>query len=435
MPATDFDVIVIGAGLAGIAATERLTAAGKRVALVEARSRFGGRVLTQRRASVDYPLEAGPEWFDSMGPIHDLLLARSHPTPEAAGRHWRRAGDELRDIDDWADGGEPVHQRLQQITGRDRSLGRALHQCCGGPQYAQATAMVRRYVEGFHAADPDQLSLAWWNQVEAVQSAEASQLRSRDGLDCAVNALLAQLGAACTVYLGTTVLGVRWKPGEVSVDCITGTTTGTLRAPVAVITLPLAVLRLPTGARGAVRFSPALSSKRQAFDRLATGPVIKLNLVFDAPFWRDLPSLRDALFVQDFSQPIPTWWTMRPVDAPVLVGWAAGPQVARVGSTAPDALIRTAVESLSHAMRVPVAAIARRLTSWHWHDWQRDPLTQGGYSWVRTGGIDAHRVLAAPLSHTLYFAGEATLGEGFNATMDGAIQSGWRAATELLARA
>jgi monoamine oxidase len=68
----------------------------------------------------------------------------------------------------------------------------------------------------------------------------------------------------------------------------------------------------------------------------------------------------------------------------------------------------------------------------HWHDWQADPFARGAYTWVRAGGTEAHRSLAAPLRSTLFFAGEATCGEGFNATMDGAIQSGWRAAAEVL---
>jgi monoamine oxidase len=295
--------------------------------------------------------------------------------------------------------------------------------------------MLRRYIEGFHAADPDALSLRWWNQVEAVQSADASQLRSPGGLNHAVDALLAQLPRSCTVFLGTTARAVRWGSRGVEMDCTTGATAGTVRAASAVVTLPLAVLRLAPGATGAVEFAPSLSPKREAFERLATGPVIKLNLRFDRPFWEDISGLDEMLFLQDFTQPIPTWWTARPAASPVLVGWVAGPQVARIAKEVrtPQRLLRAALTSLAAATRLRVGQVASRLVGWYCHDWQRDPLAQGAYSWARVGGLSAHAQLAEPLRRTLYFAGEATRGGGFNATMDGAIQSGWRASEQLLA--
>ena len=426
-----FDTIVIGAGLAGIAAAQRLSQGGRRVALVDARSLFGGRVWTRRDPAPEYPLEMGPEWFNASGPIQQLLAARKLPMPESSGSLLRRVQGELRNIfdpdEDWLE----LRARLSALTGPDRSLASALNACCDEPRFAEAAASLRNYVAGFHGADPAQLSLHWLRQVEANQPAGAAELRAPGGLDQMVNAFLEQVGASCTVYLDTTVTGVRWRDGDVQVECTSGGKRGTLSADAAVITLPLAVLRLPPGA-GGVRFSPALTSKRPAFAQLATGPAVKVLMVFDAPFWKELPQLDDVLFVQDLSQSLPTWWTADPVDAPVLAGWAAGTQVARVGSLHPDKLQRTALRSLSHVLGLPLDHVSKRLRSWHWHNWQHDPLARGAYSWVRAGGVDAHTLLAAPLQRTLYFAGEATCGEGFNATMDGAVQSGQRAAQELL---
>ena len=426
-----FDTIVIGAGLAGIAAAQRLSQRGQRVALVEARSRFGGRVWTRRDPATKYPLEMGPEWFNASGPIQQLLAARKEPTSESGGAFLRRVQGELRSIDDPDDDWLELRARLSAVTGPDRSLASALNQCCDEPRFAAAADALRNYVAGFHGADPAQLSLHWLRQVEANQPAGAAELRAPGGLDQMVNAFLEQVGASCTVYLDTTVTDVRWRPGDVQVECTSGATRGVLSADAAVITLPLAVLQLPPGA-GGVRFSPALRAKRPAFAQLATGPVVKVMLVFDAPFWRDLPRLDDVLFVQDLSQPLPSWWTADPIDAPVLAGWAAGTQVERVGSLHPGTLHRTALHSLSHVLDLPLDQLSKRLQSWHWHNWQHDPLARGAYSWVRAGGVDAHKLLGAPLRGTLYFAGEATRGEGFNATMDGAVQSGERAAQQLL---
>jgi monoamine oxidase len=426
-----FDTIVIGAGLAGIAAAQHLSQRGQRVALVEARSRFGGRVWTRRDPATEYPIEMGPEWFNGSGPVHQLLAAPKLATPESGGAFLRRVHGELRSIDDPDDDWLELRARLGALTGPDRSLASALNECCGEPRFADAAESLRNYVAGFHGADPSQLSLHWLRQVEANQPAGAAELRAPGGLDQMVNAFLEQVGASCTVYLDTTVTGVRWRDGDVQVECVSGARRGVLSADAAVITLPLAVLRLPPGA-GGVGFSPALASKRPAFAHLATGPVVKVILVFDAPFWKELPQLSDALFVQDISQPISTWWTTDPVSAPVLVGWAAGTQVERVGSLHAETLRRTALRSLSHVLDVPLERVSQRLRSWHWHNWQHDPLARGAYSWVRAGGVDAHKLLGAPLRDTLYFAGEATCGEGFNATMDGAVQSGERAARQLI---
>ena len=82
---------------------------------------------------------------------------------------------------------------------------------------------------------------------------------------------------------------------------------------------------------------------------------------------------------------------------------------------------------------MPTGDVAALAESHHFHDWQADPYTRGGYSYVAVGGAEAHTALAAPVERTLYFAGEATCGEGLNATMEGAVRSGRRAASELLA--
>ena len=88
--------------------------------------------------------------------------------------------------------------------------------------------------------------------------------------------------------------------------------------------------------------------------------------------------------------------------------------------------------SLAEALGAPVRDVASLLEACHSHDWTTDPLARGAYSYVGVGGSEAHRTLAAPVAGTLYFAGEATCGGGYNATMEGALRSGRRAAAELL---
>jgi monoamine oxidase len=71
--------------------------------------------------------------------------------------------------------------------------------------------------------------------------------------------------------------------------------------------------------------------------------------------------------------------------------------------------------------------------SWHVHDWQADPFARGSFSYMAVDGGEAQAKLAEPLAGTLFFAGEATVSDGNQATVQGAIASGRRAASEVLA--
>src|SRR4051812_8278991 len=95
-----FDTIIIGAGLAGIAAAQHLTAEHQTVGLIEARHRFGGRVWTHHDAGIDVPVELGPEWFDADGEMHRLLAERPGAARKGTGEFLRRVGGEWRSIDE-----------------------------------------------------------------------------------------------------------------------------------------------------------------------------------------------------------------------------------------------------------------------------------------------------------------------------------------------
>ena len=215
---TDVDVIVLGAGLAGLAAAQRLGEAGTAVTIVEARDRIGGRVWTRHNADVDYPIELGPEWFDSYGAVH-RLLAGSHVRMHAAtGPFLRRTAAGIGDTAEPGGRNNDLRRRLREMGGADRPLAEALDDCCRGEEYADARAVLLDYVQGFHAADPSRLSLQWLLQVEANQPADVADFRSLDGADCAVTALHCGLDARCTVRLGTVARAVRWRPGIAEVE-------------------------------------------------------------------------------------------------------------------------------------------------------------------------------------------------------------------------
>jgi monoamine oxidase len=425
------DVVVIGGGLAGLAAAERLVEAGASVTLLEARGRLGGRVYTEHPPGVDSPVDLGAEWLRAEGELHDLLAGAGAHLFEAEGRQVVRKDGAWRD----PSGLHAKARRLVQQGDRrdlpDRPLSAALEDCCNGAELAEAREHLIRYVEGFHAADPTLLSVRWLAEVERTEPGEASDMRVVEGTGLAVEVLRRSLEGRCDIRLQTVTTSISWRPGSVEVVTARGSD---LRASAAIITVPLPLLDPPGDEPEALRFTPRLGEKVGAARLLHMGQVVKVVLHFRGAFWREIAELEDVEFFHAYDRVLPTWWMPSDPAIPVLTGWAGGPYAARLTGTSRHDMKDIAVGSLADALGLAPGVVASQLEACHFHDWAADPLSRGAYTYVGVGGSEAYRTLAAPVAGTLYFAGEATCGDGHNATMEGALRSGRRAAAELLAR-
>ena len=440
-----WDVIVIGAGVAGLAAARDLSGARKRVLLIEARDRIGGRILTRHLADVPLPIELGAEFIH--GEAHetfDIVRAASLAACELPDNHWWSRDGRWELIDFWR-----RIARLQKQAAsvkRDLSFAEFLRSRRSLPPLDRQIASS--FVEGYHAAHADRISTRALASADSEQDDPAGnkQFRILDGQDALVEWLRAGLDPEqAQTLLGTVVTTVRWRKGDVEVVVRTarGGRERAVAARAIVVTLPIGVWRAPREQEGAVAFDPPLAEKSKAIEAIEPGHVVKIVLRFSAPFWEENDFLRERAkrlprkagplnFVHSADRFIPTWWTTAPFRAPLLTAWAGGHAADRLLAEGAEAMIDRTLDSLATTFRMRRRSLDSLLAGSWTHDWQSDPFSRGAYSYAAVGGSNAHKQLSKPVASTLFFAGEATSGDQ-TGTVSGAIASGRRAAREALA--
>ena len=324
----------------------------------------------------------------------------------------------------------------------DRSVAKALEEIAErDPAVREGREMVLSYVRGFHAADPGRMSARGLVVSEGDQgTAGGENRRVLGGFGRVLDWLASALDPARDrLLLRTVAKRVRWSAGRVTIDTeVDGEARERIEGAAAIVTVPLGVLQAPEDAPGAIRFEPGIDDVREALDRLAFGHAVKVALRFDASFWERQRSaagetLGDLAFLSVPDTPLAVWWTQLPVRAPLLIGWAGGEEAHGLAGRSRGAMQDLALEVLARAFDRSPSSLRRALVSFHHHDWSRDPFARGAYSWVPLGGVEAARVLERPVEDTLFFAGEATHAHGDFGTVPGAIETGVRAARDVLA--
>lgn len=419
------DVVVVGAGVAGLAAADALVADGADVVVVEARDRIGGRVHTIRPAGAVAPIELGAEF------VHGRVPETLGVADEAGllltaidGQNWRVRAGVRESADESSASFERVFGQMDDGRTADRSFEAFLAEARVDPGDA---AMARQYVQGFDAADPARVGVRWLAQTEAASERDDAehQYRIVSGYDRVPQWLARRIGPGA-LRLSSPVERIAWRRGAATAGVRGG---ATVEGRAAIVTVPLAVLSANDG----IVFDPPLGGdKRAAMAGMATGSVVRLVVRFREAFWEGMGFDRMGfLFTSD--RTVPTWWTSYPLRTPVLVGWVGGPSATALATLGADAIADRALGALATQLGVERRWLNERAVEHWYHDWDHDPFARGAYSYGLVNGIDAPRVLRAPVDRTLFFAGEATDADGRSGTVHAAIASGRRAAGEVLA--
>lgn len=428
------DVIVLGAGMAGLMAARALAERGVRVCVLEAKEHVGGRVMSQKVEGGGM-VELGAEFVHGRPPELWALI------DEVGVRTVERDGSMLREEwegglveDDPQDGAmfEPL-ERLKEFAGDDKTFAEWLD---ASDVEEDVRPALTGYVEGFNAADARRVSVrSLGAQQKAEDESEGSSSWHVLGGYARLAEYLAeqvrQLGGE--VRLGCEVLSVRWSEHAVRVE----TTQGAISANQCIVTLPLGVLQRVNREDG-VRMEPEPKAIAEA-RRLEMGHASRFTMVFRERWWEhatvlDAEKLRALSFLFTSARMPPVWWTSHPEPEtlPALTGWAGGPRAAGLEGKSAEELGDTACVVLAEVFAVDEAAVRGALVATYAHDWSADPFALGAYSYVPVGAMDAPGAMTLPEADTVFFAGEHTDVTGNWGTVHAAIRSGLRVSAQVM---
>ncbi len=417
-------VIIIGAGISGLVAARELARQHWEVTVLEARERVGGRIHTVMGPG-NRPVELGAEFVHGQDNITWEHIRQDHlRTVEVPDLHWQlHNGSLTANHHFWEQLGE-ASKRINTLT-PDQDFQSFLDQAWS--LSPNAKWLAKEYVEGFHAADADRISIHALAKAEAAAERQQGthQYRIADGYMTLFHSIREELKQKdVRIELSTVAKTLKWEPGQIEISAETEAGLREFHAECAIVTLPLSVMQNPSG-RGYLRMDPD-TGKDAAVQQLAMGSVSKVTLLFSVRFW----PVEDFGFIHARDRAFPTWWSNQ---VPTMItGWSGGPRARRLNRCPVEEIFSEALRALSEIFKVEESRIREALVGRYTHNWDADPFALGAYSYTPARAGTLPGVLAAPVGRTIFFAGEATDMGGDSGTVHGAINSGTRAAREVL---
>ena len=402
----EFDVVIIGAGAAGLSAAKQLASTGHTIKIVEARTRTGGRAHTAPTGS-GFAVDLGCEWLHSADINPWVPIARQlgftidETLPDwgrriawiqgdAAQREWQTAMETFyARLDRAADApDDQPASNLLEPNGKWNALLGAISNWANGAEIDKVS------VRDHGRYDPTYVN---WRVLEGYGT------------------LIGRYGEGLPVALDTRVERIEHDGPDVRIV----TDRGTLSARAVIVTLPTTVI-----AEERVKFVPALPTKVAAAAGLPLGVVNKLFLRLDEAGARALARETDRHLVGALDRVKTGSYQIQPHGWPMIAGFYGGALSVELERGGVDAFTAFAIEELVGLFGADIKSHLSPMVS---SSWGLDPCARGSYSMALPGHADDRMTLTAPVDGRLFFAGEACSIAHFG-TAHGAYLSGEDAA-------
>ncbi|MFI1154669.1 flavin monoamine oxidase family protein [Streptomyces sp. NPDC020817] len=419
-------VIVIGAGISGLAAARHLVDEGENVLVLEARDRIGGRIWTSGNWN-GAPVDLGASWIHGIdkNPITDLaakakaktVVTDLESTTEYLPDGHEAEGAQAQALTRWRDQTADALARYQDEQDRDAPIRGVVERTLRFHALPDGDkAMVNNSLNDYeheYSGSVSQMSTLYFDSDSALKGDDVLFPKG-------YGQITDYLARGLAIRLGHQVENVDWNSRGVTVR----TNKGTFQAEQVVVTLPLGVLQ-----SGTVTFGPGLpAAKRTAIDGLGMGVLNKCYLKFPKHFWPDTDWLNYVPPVDKYGQWAQWINVTRANGEPVLLGFNAADFGRTIEGWDDTKIIASAMQTLKTIFGQGIPEpVGHQITRW-----ASDPHARGSYSYYKVGSDPAMRdQLASRIADRVYFAGEAT-SRNSSATVHGAYLSGIRAAKEAL---
>ncbi|HEY0041934.1 MAG TPA: NAD(P)/FAD-dependent oxidoreductase, partial [Flavisolibacter sp.] len=375
----------------------------------------------------NYPVELGAEFIHGKLPITTELLEKAGAKKHTInGSIWQSKDGQLFKQADFIEDYEELEKKFDNLKS-DVSVADFLSEHLNGEQYKELRFSLQNYVEGYYAADINKAS------TFALREELAREDEDQHRIEGGYQKLIKFLEETCVskgvqFYFSQQVTQLHWK--ENSVEAMTHT--GSFSSKKVIVTVSIGVLQ-----RDGIHFFPSLPEKKAAAMKLGFGQVVKINLLFEDAFWKDLfltgkKNLENLNFLLS-EEEIPTWWTQHPNEEPLLTGWVGGPKAALLQNLDREQLVNKAIYSLSRIFNIDVLHLQQKLIAAEYYDWAEDPHFYGAYSYEVLQGEEYMKQILTPVEQTLFFAGEGLHHGSEIGTVEAALQSGRSVAQQVTA--
>ena len=419
-------ILIIGAGAAGLMAAHTLAKAGKKVTVLEARNRCGGRIHTLNQESFFKNAELGAEFVHGDLPVTLNLLNEAGISYHSANAEmWHYKNGKFSQEGEF-NGWDKVVEKLGGLRD-DVSIKDFLEKEFPGDENEELRKSVIGFVSGYDTADPAKASSFALREEWENEDFEA-QHRVKGGYGVMINHLEEECKKhGAEIYLNAIVKEIHWQPGKVKAITSDG---AEYHASQILIALPLGVLQADKNEQGAITFIPEIKEQQQAINAMGFGSIIKILLEFDEPFWEDKAaeelagaSLKDVGFILS-NETIPTWWTQVPQHSAILTGWLGGLPAAEKKNSPSEEILDLSLQSVSNIFKRSINELKDKLVAFNIVNWTADPFTRGSYAYDTVEAPEARKVLGEAVDNTMFFAGEYLYEGPAMGTVEAALTSG-----------